>query len=177
MIRLICVIQTALVGISIILVLVDFISLLNASQILINVSEIIYVLFMSYFIYINIRMIVFNEISPSRLQLCFWVNLVQIFQVSLIGVKYSIVSGFGIMPYLTWADRIGIGIKFDFLQPELITRYVSSDTPIRFGFNVISLALAIFFAKQYDKMKSPTLRGELNPQSQSRKSKIKQLLR
>ena len=153
MLRVLCLIQAAVIAISLILVLVDFIRLLTGTDIALNISELLYMGFMSYFLYVNIRMVCFKEFSFPRLRLCIFVNLFQVFQLSFWGIKYGIISAFAFIPYLSWTEKFRLGFKFKLLQPELTTTFLSNDSSVRLGVNLISLCFTLLFVKQYEIVK------------------------
>lgn len=108
----------------------------------------LWVVFLFFFLYTNIILLIKKH---KQFNLCLkfnaWVNFIQIFQLTALGVTFSLVMGAELTPYVFYSsDAFYLGLHRDIFNIKLNMRFSSSSAfeIVSFGLNILPLLASIY---------------------------------
>jgi len=108
-------------------------------------TYILLIVLSAYSIYLN-AILLFRKNKPrSFISLVAWLNFLQIFYFSIMGLTYFLFLGPVIMPYFNYTDSMSLGVHFDLLNSNFSLYYKENDK-IAIGINLIPMVIFILLS-------------------------------
>jgi hypothetical protein len=113
---------------------------------LLIVGTSIFVVYLNICLLLNLR----KSLYKQNLIINKWINIIQVFHISLLGLNIYLIVGNQILLYYSYDDVQKISIGYDLIRYSVEITYVKNDV-IVFGINLIPLMLFLFFSNKISK--------------------------
>ncbi len=89
-----------------------------------------------------------NKFRVNLLKWNYYLNAIQIFSFSLLGLSFDFVFGIRIMPYFSYGEIMDLRIMIDSFD-SIFSLFYKESSVILFGINIVPLFFATIFYRQY----------------------------